>query len=228
MLRKKIRHSLYKCNFIDLYRGKIKEQKSGANLKFWVGTTAEYNALPETESGCYYILTDDTTFDDMESAVNEMQASVAEMRATIAGMAEPNKVLYGGTAILSGDTETPVEFHIPHGAFNDYSLYEITLSDTGDLDTATDVQRILIYKDRMEIVDDHFTFLHDNKINRIEESPELANSLRAVSYDIQIYIEGATQTQSTLSLICNRVYLNLTSRTATSTKYYMHELIGVI
>lgn len=211
---------------------KIKEQKSGANLKFWVGTTAEYNALPETESGCYYILTDDTTFDDMESAVNEMQASVAEMRATIAGLETPNTVFYGNTGdepVLGGDTETPVTFNIPIAAqISTYKLYSVVIADTDDLSTATDIQKILIYCDEIRQAEDDFIFLVDSNVNRIEESPELANSLRSVAYEIDIRIEGATTTHRTLSLICDKVHSNLSSRAVTRTKYYLHKLIGIV
>lgn len=210
---------------------KIKEQNAKSNLKFWVGTTAQYNALPEKESGCYYILTDDTTFDDMESAVNEMQASVNEMQATIAGLETPNTVFYGNAGdepVLSGDTETPVIFYIPIGApINKYKLYAVVIANTNDLSTATDIQRLLIYSN-IEEDGDHFTFLHDNKISRIEESPELANSLRSVAYEVEIYIEGTTSTQRELSLICNIVNLNLSSMATGKRKYYLHKLIGVI
>lgn len=53
---------------------KVKEQNSAANLKFWVGTTAQYNALATKENGCFYILTDDTQFEDMEAEIDDLNA----------------------------------------------------------------------------------------------------------------------------------------------------------
>ena len=210
---------------------KIKEQNSATNLKFWVGSTAQYNALATKEQGCFYLLTDDPQFEDMESSIENLLTDVAQLQSDFASLTEPNKILYGNetqAAILSGDETTPVSFYIPIGNTAKYKEYAVVIADTDDLDTATDIQKILIYVDEIRQAEDDFIFIIDNKVNRIEESPELANSLRAVSYDIDIRIEGVTATQTELTLICNRVYLNLTSRAETSTKFYLHKLIGVI
>lgn len=210
---------------------KIKEQKSGANLKFWVGTTAEYNALAEHETGCFYFLTDDTTHEDIEQEISDLQDDVEEIQQTLADQVTPNTVVYGNsgdTPVYSGDTETPATFNIPSSILiGKYGLFMVEIANKNDLSTATDIQRLLIYSNIKED-GDHYTFLNDNKINRIEESPELANSLRSVAYEVEIYIEGVTQTQRELSLICNRVYLNLSSRATGKTKYYLHKIIGII
>lgn len=74
---------------------KIKEQNKGGALKFWRGTTAEYNALTEFDPDCYYIKTDDTAFDDVNAkfktideqikgtseAINAANKSIAEINA---------------------------------------------------------------------------------------------------------------------------------------------------
>ena len=54
----------------------IKEQNRGKGLTFWVGTTAEYNALTEKVQNCFYILTDDTMSDDIEKIIIDLQNSV--------------------------------------------------------------------------------------------------------------------------------------------------------
>lgn len=46
---------------------KIKEQNKGLGLMFWVGTTAEYEALAEKVENCLYIKTDDTSAADVSS-----------------------------------------------------------------------------------------------------------------------------------------------------------------
>ena len=207
---------------------KIKEQKSGANLKFWVGSTAEYNAIQTKDTNCFYILTDDTQFEDLESDVASLQAAVAQLQSGFASLTEPNTVLYGNVGDMPVSTND--SFYIPIDIpIGNYNLFAVVIADTMFLDTATDIKTLLIYCYDHEIIeDDHIVLLRDNKVNRIEASPELANSLRAVSYDVEVFIEGTTQTQRELSLICDRYFLNLTSNASTSTNYYLHKLIAVI
>lgn len=52
---------------------KIKERNSEAALSFWVGTSAEYNALETKYTNCLYILTDDTTGNDLQTVIEELQ-----------------------------------------------------------------------------------------------------------------------------------------------------------
>ncbi len=56
---------------------KVKEQNAGKNLCFWIGSTAEYNAIPENErlAECLYIKTDDT----FETDVVEMLLNFEKM-----------------------------------------------------------------------------------------------------------------------------------------------------
>lgn len=54
----------------------IKEQNSGAGLKFWVGTTAQYNALTEYETNVLYIKTDDTSAADISNALAALADSI--------------------------------------------------------------------------------------------------------------------------------------------------------
>lgn len=51
----------------------IKEQNAGEGLRFWVGTMAAYNALTEIADDMLYIITDDTTNDDIDNAIEEIQ-----------------------------------------------------------------------------------------------------------------------------------------------------------
>lgn len=52
---------------------KIREMNASDNLTFWIGTTAEYNAITEKVPSCFYILTDDTTEDDLMTAIEQLQ-----------------------------------------------------------------------------------------------------------------------------------------------------------
>lgn len=48
----------------------IKEQNKGVGLKFWLGTTAEFKALSETEADTVYLLTDNTNIYDLDAALS--------------------------------------------------------------------------------------------------------------------------------------------------------------
>lgn len=59
---------------------KIKEQNGGKGLTFWVGTNAEYNAIETKAENCFYIITDDTTGDDIDAAITEMRGNIEELQ----------------------------------------------------------------------------------------------------------------------------------------------------
>lgn len=60
---------------------KLKEQNANKALTFWVGTTAEYNELPEKVNNCFYILTDDTTGDDLIKLYEELSKTIEDLNA---------------------------------------------------------------------------------------------------------------------------------------------------
>lgn len=64
----------------------LKEQNHGAGLKFWIGTTAEYNALHAIDQDCFYILTDDTELEDMEADIASFRASLEAMGEIVTGL----------------------------------------------------------------------------------------------------------------------------------------------
>lgn len=51
---------------------KIKDMNADRNLKFWVGTTAQFQALPTKAENTLYILTDDDTADSWEQIAEEL------------------------------------------------------------------------------------------------------------------------------------------------------------
>ena len=53
---------------------KIKETNAGGYVSFWVGTTAQYNALANRDASCVYILTDETV--DIEKWASEKFALI--------------------------------------------------------------------------------------------------------------------------------------------------------
>lgn len=54
----------------------IKEQNKNTGIKFWFGTTAQFNALSTKQGNTMYILTDDDTQESIETAIEELQSAV--------------------------------------------------------------------------------------------------------------------------------------------------------
>jgi hypothetical protein len=70
------------------YISRIRETNTGANITFWVGTQAQYNALQgNTEQNCLYIITDDTlTREEIERLIGELQQGVAKAEQAVASV----------------------------------------------------------------------------------------------------------------------------------------------
>lgn len=66
---------------------KVKEENTGGYVSFWVGTTAQYNAIPEKNPNCMYIFTDGEKIDELLDAVKKAGAD-AEAAAASAAAAE--------------------------------------------------------------------------------------------------------------------------------------------
>lgn len=56
-------------NIDEGFISKVKEQNKGNTLYFWVGTTAEYNALENRLENCFYIKTDDTQIQEIAEKI---------------------------------------------------------------------------------------------------------------------------------------------------------------
>lgn len=70
---------------------KVKEQNGGSGVSVWVGTRAQYNAIENRVQNCLYIITDDTTGDDILKACKNATDVAAEANAAAAearGLAE--------------------------------------------------------------------------------------------------------------------------------------------
>lgn len=52
------------------------EQNSQTALKFWVGTQAEYDALTEKETGCFYIISDDSRYETLLTMIRGKQNQI--------------------------------------------------------------------------------------------------------------------------------------------------------
>lgn len=67
---------------------KIKEQNKNVGLKFWIGTQAEYNALATKENNCFYIITDDTAKEDIETAIGNLQREMNTLNEYVGAFTE--------------------------------------------------------------------------------------------------------------------------------------------
>lgn len=65
---------------------KIKEMNANKNLKFWIGTTAQFEALPSKVQDTLYILTDDDTADSLEALYTELNAAIAGIQESLTGL----------------------------------------------------------------------------------------------------------------------------------------------
>lgn len=62
---------------------KVKERNAGSFVTFWVGTTAQYNALAEKDANCVYIKTDDATRANIEAAFQDITQHFDDVDTTL-------------------------------------------------------------------------------------------------------------------------------------------------
>lgn len=57
---------------------RLKEQNSGTYISFWIGTKEQYNRLTNKDKNCLYIISDDTTTEDLRKMIEDLQKDVKE------------------------------------------------------------------------------------------------------------------------------------------------------
>ena len=100
---------------------KLKEQKSGAPLMFWVGSTAEYNSIETKASNCFYILTDDTELEDLTAEIARIDAEITEMQE------KKGKTFLGSTIVPYGDNLS-VQL-VGSAAIDSYSIVKVRIQN---------------------------------------------------------------------------------------------------
>lgn len=105
----------------------LKEQNANKGLKFWIGTTAQYNAIETKDADTLYILTDDSELQDIEAVANQAYASVMEI-ANKKGVVLLNQTVNYGTG-LSVDL------------LNDIDDYEIVKVETQFTEAVCNVRK---------------------------------------------------------------------------------------
>lgn len=54
----------------------VQETNHGRYIKFWIGTQAEYNALSNPDTNVLYIISDETSVDDIMNDIQQLQSAV--------------------------------------------------------------------------------------------------------------------------------------------------------
>ena len=68
-------HSVF--DYDDAFISKIKEINHGNQLRFWIGTQAEYNAIATHENNVLYIISDDNSKEEIVAAIENLAETVS-------------------------------------------------------------------------------------------------------------------------------------------------------
>lgn len=82
---------------------KIKEMNANKKIKWWFGTTAEFNALETKEADTVYILTDDDTAESLDAEIQDLKETVADFTETFSQDIQTVLPLSGGE--MTGDID---------------------------------------------------------------------------------------------------------------------------
>lgn len=109
---------------------KLKEGNKNKQLTFWIGTTAEYNAIQTPVENCFYILTDENDLDELEAEIEQLAESVDSI-AGCKGIILLNQTVPYGTGMvvpLLGDK-----------AITEYTLVNVTVADLNGVEVLCNV-----------------------------------------------------------------------------------------
>lgn len=84
----------------------LKEQNMGSKFSVWVGTTDEYNALPNKVNNCFYIFTDDASRNEILVQIGELEGKLAIANGNISNLITDVGNLNSNVATLQTEMET--------------------------------------------------------------------------------------------------------------------------
>ena len=153
---------------------KVKEQNKNAELKFWVGTVAEYNALETKDESCLYILTNDTTLDDINAKITDLSEDVyALIDGTIIAAKASDCKTVNGVSIASANEDVTGRYLVDGsyymGAYKPLTnaLINLTVASGSNTTTVTAYN----YPDGTQLEDlenrvyDLYTYITPNTMN---------------------------------------------------------------
>jgi hypothetical protein len=88
---------------------RVKETNAGGYVTFWVGTRAQYNALQSRALNCMYVITDDTTDEDLRALVETTQADMKAVNVQVTHMTSYCERL-ADNATAAANALQPVDF----------------------------------------------------------------------------------------------------------------------
>ncbi len=115
---------------------KLKELNANAALSFWIGTSAQYNALTEKAENCFYIITDDTREEDLQALVVEQGEKITTLENIFSELPK-HKMLHVSPNLLESQTNIGI------GNISKYHLLAVTLKMNvlnNDNNTYTEVE----------------------------------------------------------------------------------------
>lgn len=139
----------------------VREQNHGAGLSFWIGTTAEYNAIERKAENCFYICTDDTTGDDLKKSIEELKTEVEALSKIKITPVYIVVTVQGGTAICTNEDGEEMTYIRDENVFkfivNNYGKYTITATNGTFTKTETvNVDTIKVYEKTINYYDPTF------------------------------------------------------------------------
>lgn len=118
---------------------KIKELNGGVALRFWVGTTAEYEALESKPDNVLYIKTDDTSAADINNAISALQAADINIQSQIDCLEDKDGELQ--TAITNLDNGKAPKDHsstsTTYGAASNVKYGHVKVKDIENISTVS-------------------------------------------------------------------------------------------
>lgn len=99
----------------------LKEQNANTGLRFWVGTTAQYNALASRERNVLYILTDETPEETFAEEFSEINARLQPLEKQAA---KKGTIINDGNNIPYGELSSEIEI----GDLSGYTLAKVYTS----------------------------------------------------------------------------------------------------
>ena len=139
----------------------IKEKNHGVGLTFWIGTTAEYNAIETKAENCFYICTDDVTGDELKKDIEELKASVEGLEIGAPMYAQIVVTPRGGSVECFDENERLVAGKKTEGKFiftvQSFGTYTIQSEYGAYRDTRTvKVDTVKQYFETVEFYDETF------------------------------------------------------------------------
>lgn len=118
----------------------IKEQNGGLPIKFWLGTNAEYNAIETKDANTFYIMSDDSTRNDLVAAINTLNQAMTGVDTAISNIEARLESL----GFRQGTVQEPIGT-VSKNTLNRQGNYVIGDFSVNLLNAGTGIQTIFVF-----------------------------------------------------------------------------------